>query len=291
MIFEEFEFASAYRCLGGPTKLPILSLSLPTHSPASNERRAGPTLNAYNDIPTLMGDPPSLTPTPQPREALLVVDAGHSHTTITPILRGQPIHRAIRRLDIGGKLLTNRLKETISLRHFSLMDEPHLVGQIKEDACYVSLDFAGDLARTWRDGSGKKSARVDDITLDYVLPDYHTTTRGHTRPHDPSRAAAATATRLAGAGEQDSFPLGNERFAVPELLFNPTDLGMAQAGLPEAIVQSVSALPEGLWPVMLANVVVVGGTAGLPGFVERLEEELRAVVRGEVVVRVRRPVR
>jgi len=243
-----------------------------------------------------MGD---ITGSPAPTEALLVIDSGHSHTTITPVLRGQPIQRAIRRLEIGGKLLTNRLKEIISLRHFSLMDEPHLVGQIKEDVCYVSLDFAGDLSRAWQAGGGGvklssngAAAHASAERLDYVLPDYHTTTRGHTRPHDP--ACAASVARIVGGGvggggDQDAFPLGNERFTVPELLFAPTDLGMAQAGLPEAIVQSVSALPEGLWPVMLANVLVVGGTAALPGFVERLQTELRAVVKSECAVRVMRP--
>lgn len=243
-----------------------------------------------------MGD---TTGSPAPAEALIVIDCGHSHTIITPILHGQPIQRAIRRLEIGGKLLTNRLKEIISLRHFSLMDEPHLVGQIKEDVCYVSLDFAGDLSRAWSAGTGGggtklshngAAANASAQRLDYVLPDYHTTTRGHTRSHDPSRAASvARIIGGGGGGDQDAFPLGNERFTVPELLFAPTDLGMAQAGLPEAIVQSVSALPEGLWPVMLANVLAVGGTAALPGFVERLQRELRAVVKSECVVRVRRP--
>ena len=64
--------------------------------------------------------------------------------------------------------------------------------------------------------------------------------------------------------------LGNERFTVPELLFNPGDIGMKQAGLPDTIMQSMSGLPPGLWTAMLSNILVVGGNANLPGFVDRL---------------------
>jgi len=35
-----------------------------------------------------------------------------------------------------------------------------------------------------------------------------------------------------------------ERFSVPELLFNPIDIGLQQAGLPETIQQSLDCLDE-----------------------------------------------
>lgn len=64
--------------------------------------------------------------------------------------------------------------------------------------------------------------------------------------------------------------LGNERFTIPELLFHPADIGLNQAGLPEMIMQSLHALPGGLWTGMLANVVLVGGNANIRGLLERL---------------------
>lgn len=45
-------------------------------------------------------------------------------------------------------------------------------------------------------------------------------------------------------GEQ-ILRLSNERFAVPEMLFHPSDIGIQEMGLPEAIVDSVQSLPEG----------------------------------------------
>lgn len=45
-------------------------------------------------------------------------------------------------------------------------------------------------------------------------------------------------------GEQ-ILRLANERFAVPEILFQPSDIGIQEMGIPEAIVHSIQSLPEG----------------------------------------------
>lgn len=46
----------------------------------------------------------------------LVVDCGYSFTHIVPFINGEKVTDAIRRIDIGGKALTNYLKEVISYR-------------------------------------------------------------------------------------------------------------------------------------------------------------------------------
>ncbi|KAI9752900.1 MAG: FKBP12-associated protein [Chaenotheca gracillima] len=272
MVFEDFQFASYYRCIA-------------------------PSLNAYNDIQSIYGAPPNPDHS-LPEEILLVIDSGFSHTTVTPVLHGRPIQAAIRRLDIGGKFLTNYLTELVSIRHYHMMDEPHLMNEVKEDVCYVSSDFNADLERTWKGAVGDKrrkqerDAGSDNIVLDYVLPDYKTNLRGFARPHDPSLAAKRKKLGpSAGAGEvvDDFMTLGNERFTVPELLFRPGDVQMRQSGLAEVVMQSLSVLPGGLWPALLANVVVVGGNAKIKGFVERLEKELRQLAPAECVVRVGSP--
>lgn len=37
----------------------------------------------------------------------------------------------------------------------------------------------------------------------------------------------------------------NERFAVPELLFHPSDVGIQEMGVAEALVYAIGTLPEG----------------------------------------------
>ena len=44
----------------------------------------------------------------------LVVDSGFSSTTIVPIFDNFPVYNSIKRVDIGGKLLTNYMKESVS---------------------------------------------------------------------------------------------------------------------------------------------------------------------------------
>ena len=39
--------------------------------------------------------------------------------------------------------------------------------------------------------------------------------------------------------------MNNERFAVPEILLNPSDVGVQEMGLAEAIYHSVNSLPVG----------------------------------------------
>jgi len=47
-------------------------------------------------------------------------------------------------------------------------------------------------------------------------------------------------------------------------------LGLQQAGLGEAIVQSMSLLPEDLQGMFWANIGLIGGSTMFPGFAVRL---------------------
>lgn len=236
--------------------------------------RAGPTLNAWNELHTLFGDPVSgqWATDIQPMDCLLVVDSGYSHTTVTPVYRGQAIQRAIRRLDIGGKHLTNYLKEIVSMRQYNMVDETYIMNEVKEAACFVSNDFSADMERTWK--ANRKHQAEEGVVVDYVLPDPNAGKKGFLRPHDPLLHAKKKKGALSGLSaeilSEDVLVLGNERFTVPELLFNPSDIGMKQAGIHDMILQSLSVLPAGLHAAFLANVLVVGGNSALPGFMDRL---------------------
>ena len=223
-----------------------------------------------------------------------MVDSGYSSTTITPCFQGKPIHRAVRRQDFGGKHLTNLLKETISIRHQDLSQETKIVNDMKEDISFVSLDFKGDLEKTWK--SNTKSTLADaqgglgngDLRIEYVLPDGLNVNRGFARPFDPSTDAIKRRKIAASHGDEAVIVLGNERFSVPEVMFSPADIGSKQPGLADCIVQSLSKLPPLIQATMLANTLVIGGNAKMTGFVERLESELRGRVRAEWPVRVRK---
>ena len=237
----------------------------------------GPTLNAWNEVHSLFGNNTSRSSSAAaaPVECLLVVDSGYSHTTVTPVYQGQPIQRGIRRLDIGGKHLTNYLKEIVSMRQYNMVDETYIMNEVKEAVSFISNDFPIDMERTWKGNRKRGQADLSEgIVVDYVLPDPNAGKKGFMRPHDPLLNAKKRKSVLSGGGpeavSEDVLVLGNERFAVPEILFTPSDIGMKQAGIPDIIIQSLSVLPLGLHPSFLANVLVVGGNALIPGFMQRL---------------------
>jgi len=189
--------------------------------------------------------------------------------------------------------MTNYLTRLLSLRQYDMRNETYLMNEIKEAACYVTKDFNGDLDRTWKGtiGDKRESYTTDSIVKDYVLPDYHNVTKGFLRDHDPGLAGKLRKLAAGKAVEnpEDVLTLRNERFTVPELLFNPMDIGLRQPGLPQIVMQSLSVLPIGLWPGLLANIVVVGGNAMIDGFIHRLQAEIMALAPSECMVRLARP--
>jgi actin-related protein 6 len=166
--------------------------------------------------------------------------------------------------------------------------EDWIVQEIKEDVCYVSQSFSADLERVWKGGL-KDPREIDtSIVVDYVLPDYEAVKRGFARPHDPKISRKDRALGLDGGPREHIVTIANERFTVPELLFTPSDIGMQQEGIPGTILQSLHSLPKGLWQPFLANILVVGASSKFPGFMERLEAELRTRLSDEYLVRISR---
>lgn len=77
--------------------------------------------------------------------AALVIDAGYSFSHATPVFNGLPLTFAARRVNMGGKALTNYLKEIVSYRQWNMMDETYLINHVKEKLCYVAEDYLAEL--------------------------------------------------------------------------------------------------------------------------------------------------
>ncbi|CAK0737453.1 hypothetical protein CVIRNUC_000915 [Coccomyxa viridis] len=76
---------------------------------------------------------------------------------------------------------------------------------------------------------------------------------------------------------------------VPEVLFQPSDIGLQQGGLAQTITEAVEATHPNLHPLLYSNVVCTGGCATCPGFQQRLYSELRALVPDDYEVGVHAP--
>ncbi|THU92450.1 actin-like protein ARP6 [Dendrothele bispora CBS 962.96] len=229
-VFEEYEFSSYHRC-----------------TPAS--------LIPYGTLfntPDLLSSPP---------ECMVIVDSGFSFTHVVPILNGNVVWGAVKRLDVGGKLLTNQLKELVSYRQWNMMDETFIMNDVKETCCYVSENFSKDLE------TARLDVKSNPIVQEYILPDMSTNRRGHVRQ----------LTDIVSDSDQILF-MNNERFTVPEIIFRPDDIGLDQSGLAATISVSISLLPEDLQGMFWANIGLIGGNCKFPGFRKRLLSELQSLV-------------
>lgn len=193
---------------------------------------------------------------PPCQEVVLLVDSGFSFTHITPVVNGEPVQYDAKRLNIGGKLLTNVLKEMISFRQYNMMEETQLINQIKEECCYVTDDFNRDM----------ELARRGELSKNFVLPDFSNNTPGYLAN------AETTITE-----EMQILTLKYELFSVPELLFRPLDVGLNQCGIVEGVMEAIRDLSEPVRALCLANIVLVGGNTKFPGFRARFEKDLRAL--------------
>lgn len=221
----------------------------------------------------------------------LVVDSGFSFTHAGPVFQNRVVSGAVKRINLGGKALTNYLKELVSYRAWNVMDETYIMEDVKEKLCFCSLDIVRDLT------IARKKGKENSLQCKYVLPDGIKYMRGFVK--DTSSAALKADDSedddveiMGGSNprprrtmpekqEEQELTLTNERFLVPEMLFHPVDLGMNEAGLAECIVRAVTACDSYLHPLLYSSVVLTGGNTLLPGFKERLELELRPLVPDE----------
>ncbi|KAI5123138.1 hypothetical protein M0805_000841 [Coniferiporia weirii] len=191
-------------------------------------------------------------------ECMLIVDSGYSFTHIVPSMSGKIMWKSVRRVDVGGKLLTNHLKELLSYRQYDLMGETYITNDVKERCCYVSTNYKKDmeLARS----------KQAEIVQEYVLPRFTEDRPGRVRSDGKMLDA-----------DDDVLRMTSERFAVPEVLFRPSDIGLAQSGVATAIADAISSLPEDIRGLFWSNIGLVGGNVKFPGFRQRLMSELRSL--------------
>jgi actin-related protein 6 len=299
----------------------------------------------------------------------VVVDCGYSATHVVPYCNGLAQKHAVRRVNVGGKLLTNLLKETVSYRQWNMMDETVLMDDVKRRCCYLSRDFPREMAAA-RSGGRGSSGVAPWLAREFVLPDFHTTFQGHVMEvvegigdglpfeegEDPAEweycATTTTTTTAAqqvlpnnnsnsmgsgaeeeeggggndtggegggdtcgdtndredmndrednhevkmpskqqedegGDGGQQTLQMGVERICIPEVLLRPSDIGMKQMGVAEAIHDAISACDPALHGLLYPNVHITGGGSQFRNLRRRVEQELRMLAPDEYNVCVR----
>ncbi|XP_014782503.1 actin-related protein 6 [Octopus bimaculoides] len=205
----------------------------------------------------------------------LIIDSGYSFSHLVPYMKGKKITNAVKRINVGGKILTNHLKEIISYRQLMVMDETYVINQLKEDVCFVSQDFSKDME------TARLNRKDNSIGRDYILPDYTNIHRGYMNSLEESTGKSKENEQL--------IRVNNERFSVPEILFHPSNVGIEEMGIAETVAHILSLVSKEMEPHLLNNILLTGGNCFLPGFKERFVKEVRSMIPIEYDLRVTMP--
>lgn len=174
----------------------------------------------------------------------LALCSGASATHVVPVYEGHALYHAATCFPLAGLHVTAALHRTLSPADRDLTVEA--VQELKHMAACVSLDYEHDSV-------------APSIARHYVLP------------ATPSGGARNVALQSA------------DRMACAEILFQPSLAGLSVPGMPVAVQEAISKCDSELQPIMRDNIVLAGGNTMLPGFLDRLNLELRRLVPREGV--------
>eukprot|EP00483_Globobulimina_turgida_P013714 UN13740 len=187
-----------------PEEHAVLSTEPPVNPKANNQKTTQIMFETFN-VPAFYVEPSGvLSLYASGRTTGAVFDSGDGVTHTIPIYEGYALRHAIRRIDIGGRDLTQYLMRIFNERgySFSSSSEMDIVRDIKEKLCYTALNYEQEL---------QNAETSNDIEADYELPDGQVIT------------------------------IGAERFRCPEVLFKPALIGIESEGIHTFLYESIMA--------------------------------------------------
>jgi len=164
----------------------------------------------------------------------LIVEIGDSSTRIVPIFQGYKLSHAIQILKFGGRALTQYLETLL-----------------------------GGIGFTTDSSLGKELVRSLKEKACFVSLDYK---------EDLKRSEQYIKQYSMPDGSM--ITLSQQRFEVPEALFNPSLINSEEKSLPLAIMDVIESCDIDIRPKLLNNIFLSGGSTMFPNLKSRIHQEL-----------------
>ncbi|KAL4579791.1 hypothetical protein LXL04_015957 [Taraxacum kok-saghyz] len=234
-----------------PEEQPVVLTEELLNPKANREKMAQIMFETFNVPAVYFGIQPVLSMFASGRTTGMVLHSGDGVSDAVPVYEGYAIPQAALRINLGGRELTDFLMKILTGGSmFTTAVERENIRDMKEKCAYVALDYDQELY------TAKSSSSVEKK---YQLPDHQVIT------------------------------IGVERFRCPEVLFQPSLIGMEAIGIHKMTHNSITKCDDYLRKDLYGNIILSGGSTMFHGLADRMTKEVTALAPSSMKVKVFAP--